>query len=286
MKKHSKVLGKGLQALIRENEIPDQGPQPFKVNINDIISNKDQPRKEMIGIKELADSIKEHGVIQPIVVSELGNGKYQIVAGERRWRAAKFAGLGKISVNIKTAISPKDNLVIGLIENLQREDLNPVEEAEAYQELINKFSVPVEYLSKVFGKDRTTITNTIRLLSLPSSIKDDLRKGLLQAGHARPLINIQDKKLISDIRNEIVKNKLSVRDVEKLIKNMRNNKKKEPGQKITKEKNKFLVDIEERFQEKLVTKVKINGDDNKGKIIIDYYSQDDLNRFLEILNII
>ena len=284
MKKSRRVLGKGLQALISESDTITDSKHDLEVNINDIIPSKDQPRKNLIGIDQLAESIKEHGVIQPIVVSETEGGKYQIIVGERRWRAAKSVGMKKIPAVVKNSLSSKDRLVIGLIENLQREDLNPIEEGEAYKELMDKFDLSAGYLSKIFGKDRTTITNTIRLLSLPSEVKDDLQKGKIQAGHARPLININDKKLILDIHNKIINDKISVREVERLIKD-HHKKTTRSGRQINKHKNSHLNDIEERFQEKFSTKVNISGDNNKGKIIIEYYSRDDLNRFLEILNI-
>lgn len=280
MAKSNKVLGKGLNALI-DVDISQNSKQLAEININDIVPNKNQPRKDIEGIKELADSIREYGVIQPIILLKLG-GKYQIIAGERRWRAAKLAGLLKMDAIIKDSVSSKDKLEIALIENLQRKDLNPIEEAQSYKELIEKFDLTVDYLSKVFGKDRSTVTNIIRLLSLPAVIKDDLRNGNLQPGHARPLINIKDEELILKIRDKIIKDQISVREVEKIIKKS----KPEPLKKnINKKLSSHLNDLEEKFREKFSTKVKIIGNDNKGKIIIEYYIQDDLERILELLDL-
>ncbi|MBU1077908.1 MAG: ParB/RepB/Spo0J family partition protein [Spirochaetes bacterium] len=281
MKKSTKVLGKGLNALIRDTDA-EMGPNRLaEVNINDVVPNNNQPRKEIEGIKELADSIKEYGVIQPILVMDIG-GTYQIIAGERRWRAAKLAGLAKINVIIKKSVSAKDKLEIALIENLQRRDLNPIEEGESYKKLIDEFELSVEYLSKVFGKDRTTITNTIRLLNLPPFIKDDLKHGLLQAGHARPLINIKDEKLMREIRDKIVNNKISVREVERMI---NKDKIKRSSKTASKKNSSHISDIEEKFREKFSTKVKISGNESKGRVIIEYYSSDDLERIMDVLNL-
>jgi len=284
MKKQTKVLGKGLQALIRENEIDLKSGFSNEVPIKDIISNKDQPRKKMAGIEKLAASIKERGVIQPIVVSETDGNKYQIIAGERRWRAAKLAGLEKMPIVLKKDIPSEDMLILGLIENLQREDLNPVEEAQAYKKLMDRYDISAEYLAKIFGKDRTTIINTVRLLNLPQLVQEDLKKGTLQPGHVRPLISLDNKKLVLELRNKIIKKRLSVRNVENLIKEIRGKGKKDfqPG---ARQKDTNLRSIEEKFQEKFTTKVRIVGSNNKGKIIIEYYSMDDLNRFMELMNI-
>lgn len=282
MKKNSKVLGKGLNALIAENTTEDKKQKALlELSINDIIPNKEQPRKDMDGIDELSASIKEHGIIQPIVVLKV-DGKYQIIAGERRWRASKLAGLEKIPVIIKQSLSAQDKLEIALIENLQRKNLNPIEEAQSYQELMEKFNLDIEYLTKVLGKDRTTITNTIRLLQLPVSIQNDLRSGLIQPGHARPLINLKDEEIVFKIKDKIVKDKISVREIESLVKKYKTKPvpKKKPAKMAS-----HLSDIEERFREKFATKVAITGNDKKGKIMIEYYSQDDFDRILELMDL-
>jgi ParB family chromosome partitioning protein len=283
MVKKKKVLGKGLGALLEENEIFDDQKQNLEVSIDHIIPNENQPRKTLEGIEKLSDSVKEHGVLQPIVLSESGKNQYQIIAGERRWRASKMAGLKTIPAIIKKSVTPKDKLVLGLIENIQRENLNPIEEGEAFQELMNKFKLSIEQLSRIAGKDRTTVTNTMRLLNLPAVIQKDLKDGLYMAGHARPLINVKDMKLLNSIRKKIINEKISVREIEKIIQHHKNGP--VPAVPAAKKKlNPALKRVEERFTEKLATKVKINGSNAQGKIVIEYYSQDDLNRFLDILN--
>lgn len=284
MIKRKSVLGKGLNALIEENKTVEDNNGTSEILLTNISPNPNQPRKSLDGIDHLAASIKKHGILQPILLLKLGNDKYQIIAGERRWHASKKAGLKSVPAIVKTALSEQDKLVIGLIENLEREDLNPIDEAVAFQDLMNKFELTADFVAEQFGKNRSTITNSIRLLGLPKEVQDDLKKGLLQPGHARPLINLTDRKKILAIRKRIIDDQISVRDVERLCKEEKVKIVAKP-QKVVKRNNVFLKDIEEKFQQKFATKVSINGSDNKGKLVIEYYSQDDLNRFLEIMNI-
>ncbi len=282
IRKSNKVLGRGLEALISDNKVQTNNKSELlELEINKIIPNENQPRKNLDNIEELAESIKTYGVIQPVIVLNLGE-KYQIIAGERRWRAAKLVGLKKVPVIIKESLSSKDKLEIALIENLQRQNLNIIEEANAYRELIENFSLTNEKLSQVIGKDRTTIINIIRLLSLPKEVQEDLKNGILQQGHVRPLINIQNKSVILKLKERIIKNNLSVRQVEKLVNSLNSDNKK---QKNIKKLNTHLMNVIEKMQEKLSTKVGIIGDLKKGKIIIEYYTQDDLDRIMEIIDI-
>jgi len=283
MKKNStKVLGKGLDALISSHKtIQPNKNQVLTLNLNQISPNEEQPRKDFEDIEELSNSIKSHGIIQPLIVLNTG-ANYQIIAGERRWRAAKLAGLKEVPVIVKESLNAKDKMEIALIENVQRKDLNAIEEAMAYKELIEKHQLSVDGVSRSIGKDRTTITNTIRLLTLPARVQDYLRKGVLQQGHVRPLIGIEDEKLILQIVEKIIKEKLSVREIEHLINKNKDIKKKTGSIKVKREDS-DLKNAKEQIQEKLATKVKIVGNLTKGKILIEYYSQEDLDRLVELL---
>lgn len=281
-KSNSKVLGKGLDALISSHKtIQPNKNQVLTINISQIAPNNEQPRKDFENLEELSDSIKSHGIIQPLIVLNTG-ANYQIIAGERRWRAAKLAGLKEIPVIVKESLTAKDKMEIALIENIQRKDLNAIEEAMAYKELVEKFQLSIDGVSRTIGKDRTTITNTIRLLTLPIRVQDYIRKGVLQQGHVRPLIGIEDEKLILQIVDKIIKDKLSVREIEHLINKNKDIKKRKGIPKVKKE-DVNLKNAKEQIQQKLATKVKIVGNLNKGKILIEYYSQEDLDRLVEIL---
>lgn len=284
MKGSTKVLGKGLDALISDHQtiLPDKN-LVLKINVNQIVPNADQPRKDLAGLEELSNSIKSYGIIQPIIVLEKGE-KYQIIAGERRWRAARLAGLKEVPVIVKETLSEKEKMEIALIENLQRKDLNPIEEAMAYKELIEKFQLSVEGVARTIGKDRSTVTNTIRLLLLPVKVRELLRKGVLQQGHARPLIGIKEEKKVLEIAAKIVKDGLSVREVEQLVNTADDLKKIRPKIKTKVKEDVSLKNIKEQIQQALATKVKIMGNLNKGKILVEYYSQEELERILEILN--
>ncbi len=274
MKQNKKVLGKGLEALLGDFK---EGKEVniSELDIDKIVPNKEQPRKNFENIEELADSIKKHGLLQPILVFKKDEDKYEIIAGERRWRAAKEAGLKKIPVIIKDDINEESKLEIALIENIQRENLDPVEEANAYKFLIEKFKITIEDLAKRLGKSRSAISNTMRLLKLPDEVLDDLKKGRLTPGQVKPLISISSKKEILRLRDAILNRNLSARDSEKLVKKL----KKKDNKK--RELNIFLNEIKEKIQSNLSTKVNIMGTTEKGKIIIEYYSQDDIERISE-----
>lgn len=279
------VLGKGLGALIpdeiHEKEIEEENTLP----IESIKSNNNQPRKSFDEerIKELSQSIKEFGIIQPIIVKKIYNeNKYEIVAGERRWRAAKLAGLEEVPVIIKE-ISNREVLEISLIENIQREDLNPIEESKAYQELLKNFNLTQEDLSKKLGKSRVAITNSLRLLNLDDRVQEMLIHEIITEGHGRALLAIKDTDIQFQIAQKIVTNKLSVRETEKLVKSL--NKKEEVKENTEVNNNPYYEDIKNRLEDFFQTKVKIENKNNKGKIEIEYYSEEDLQRIIDILNL-
>lgn len=288
MKKKSGGLGKGLSALIPQEDIDgvfnDNNENDIKnIDINLIKANVNQPRKffDKEKIKELSDSIKEHGVIQPLIVVKKNN-DYIIVAGERRYRASIMAGLKEIPVIVKE-YDEKEISEVSLIENLQREDLNEIEKAEAYNELKETFNMTQEDIAKRLGTSRTAVANTLRLLSLNKKAKELLKKNTISAGHARAVLSV-DEKLRDDFLNEVISKKLSVRESEKLSKDYKGNIKIKKDIKEKKE-NPYITDLEEKMSLTLGTKVKLKDKGNKGSIVIDYYSNEDLSRLLELFKI-
>lgn len=278
MPQRKKVLGKGLDALLGETELAEaEGVQ--QIDIDMIIPNPNQPRSRFLNIEELANSIKEKGIIQPIIVTKI-NDKYEIIAGERRWRAARLVGLKTIPAIVRQ-IEENERLELSLIENIQRENLDPVDEAKAYKLLIEKFNLSQEELARRVGKERSTIANSLRLLNLPHRILKDLREGRLQPGHVRPLINIKNPNIIFQLRDKIISEKMSVREAEELVKKYKPQQKKRKKKKETKVPD--IIELEENLQQRLGTKVKIAGDLNSGKIIIEYYTSDDIERISEII---
>ena len=271
-----KALGKGLSALIPDNPQEDNESSILQLKITDIEANENQPRRKFDeeALASLAESIKEHGIVQPLVVRREGTG-YQIVAGERRWRAARIAGLKTVPVVVKD-YSDTQVLEIALIENLQREDLNPIEEANAYKALMEEHSLSQEEIGKRIGKSRSAITNSLRLLNLPSEIIEYLISGKLTAGHARALLAFEDDKKKIEIANRIINENLNVRQVEKLAKEKQRTKK-------PKTKSAEICEIEERLRNIFGTKVTITHSKKKGKIEIEYYGIDDLDKILNLL---
>lgn len=275
---NKKGLGKGLGALIpTANEESEKGVAELR--INEIEPNVGQPRKKFDDEKllQLSDSIKQHGIVQPIIVRKEEN-IYKIVAGERRWRAARLAGLTSVPVIIKD-VSNKQVMEMALIENIQREDLNPIEEAEAYERLINEYKMTQEELSKSIGKNRSTIANIIRLLALCDKVKETLINGEISSGHARALLSIEDKEIQEKVCREIIEKNLNVRDTENLVKRLLTEK-KEVKKVLCEDEN--IVKIEEDLKKILGTKVKLLNNNKKGKIMIEYYSNDELDRILDI----
>lgn len=280
-----KALGKGLEALIPvavsedkviKDEAKKEGSILTEVDINLVTPNHDQPRKEFDKEKlaELSASIKEHGIVEPILVQDRGD-HYEIIAGERRWRAAKLAGIKKVPVIIRN-YTERQIMEISLIENIQREDLNPIEEALAYKQLMTEYELTQEVVATRVSKSRSTITNSLRLLKLCNKVQEMLIKKVISEGHARALIGIDDEKRQVEIAEKIVKDKLSVRDVERLVKDSDKPAKKK---KLTDEMEVFYQDMAEKMKQKLGTKVNITGKgDGSGKIEIEFYSNDDLDR--------
>ena len=294
-----KGLGRGLDLLIpkdegmpkksteknKENKEPKEN-QVLTLSIHDVEPNRNQPRKQFDedAIEELADSIKQYGVIQPLIVQKKDK-YYEIIAGERRWRACKKAGLKEVPVIIKN-YDEKETLKISLIENLQREDLNPIEEAEAYQRLISEYKLKQDEVADKVSKSRVAITNALRLLKLDERVRRMVVEDKIKSGHARALLSIKDGELQYETALQIFDGNLTVRETEKLVKKLLEEPK--PSKKEDVEINKQLQIIYEQYEEKLKnklgTKVKINQKNNgKGKIEIEYYSADDFDRIIEAI---
>ena len=273
-----KVLGKGLGALIPEIK-EDAGTSERSLNctIDTIQVNPHQPRKvfDQDKIEELARSIKEKGIIQPLLVKESEIG-YELIAGERRLRAAKLAGITQVPIIVKT-VSEEEQIELSLIENLQREDLNPIEEAEAYKKLMQDFEYTQQQLSQVLGKDRTTIANQIRLLKLPAMVKKALSQNEISMGHARCLLSISEPLKLREAFRLVLLKGLSVRETEKLAKKLNQTK----TIKKTEEKSTHLEAIRSDLMQHLGTQVKILQKGKKGKIIIEFYSPEELEGILE-----
>lgn len=293
-----KGLGKGLGNLIPESDKEAQKtkvvekvvekkvivkePAETIVKINEVEHNKNQPRRtfDEDALLELAESIKQHGVIQPLIVKKRDK-YYEIIAGERRWRAAKMAGLKEIPIVIKD-LSDQEIMEVALIENIQREDLNPIEEAQAYQRLIKEYNYKQDELAERVSKSRVAVTNSMRLLKLDERVQKMIIDDMISAGHARALLAITDSEKQYTIAMKVFDEKLSVRETEKLIKNL--DKQVKPKVNTTPENDFIYRDIENKLKESMGTKVIIhNKDNNKGKIEIEYYSQDDFERIVDIL---
>ncbi|MBD5083047.1 MAG: ParB/RepB/Spo0J family partition protein [Clostridiales bacterium] len=267
-------LGKGLGALLLENTTEDM-VATNTLPISEIIPNKEQPRKtfDEAALDELAESIKQHGVLQPLLVRPLANGGYQLVAGERRWRASRKAGLREVPVVVKE-LTDTETMEIAIIENLQREDLNPIEEAEGLQALIDKCGFTQEDVAASVGKSRPAIANSLRLLRLPAEVRELTRDRKISAGHARALISLDNEALIIEAAENVIKNKLTVRDVERLAKIQ--DKGKVVSQKRHKRRDSFYDEVELTLSEVLGRKVKVYNGKGKGTLEIEFYSQEDL----------
>lgn len=290
-----KGLGKGLDALIPEESSRKITVKPQKevvvekvvkkeevmVKISDIEPNREQPRKNFDedSLLELAESIKQFGVIQPLIVQKKGD-YYEIIAGERRWRAAKLAGLKEVPVIVKK-YTEQEIVEISLIENIQRENLNPIEEAQAYKRLLTEFNLKQDEVAERVSKSRTAVTNSMRLLKLDEKVQQMVIDDMISSGHARALLAIEDKELQATLAVRIFDEKLSVREVERLVRNLQA---KEPEKKKEQKNNSFIYkDIEEKIKSILGTKVNvIHKDNNKGKIEIEYYSNEELERLMEL----
>lgn len=292
-------LGKGLDSLIPDNgKVPESGrktkvvekviekivekPSEVKLKINQIEPNREQPRKKFDeqALEELADSIRQFGILQPLIVQEKEK-YYEIIAGERRWRAAKLVGLKEIPVVIRK-MSEQEMVEISLIENIQRENLNPIEEAAAYKRLLEEFHLTQEEIAERVAKSRTAVTNSMRLLKLDERVQQMVVDEMLSTGHARALLAVEDSELQFQTANKIYNERLSVREVEKLVKNVGKEKSSKKEKDFQQEA--VFQDLEEKMKVSLGTKVSINRkDDKKGRIEIEYYSMEELERLMEIL---
>jgi len=270
------ALGKGLDSLL-----PDRAEDIISIDVDRIIPGEQQPRKVFkdTALKELAASIKEKGVLQPIIVSRTGDGTFRLIAGERRWRAASLAGLRKVPAMVKD-VSSADSLEIALIENIQREDLNPLEMAEAFHRLIKDFDLSQEELSVRVGKERATVANYLRLLKLPGEIKSFVNDGTLTMGHARAILSIEGRPGQVEAARRIIHKGLSVREAENLAKTWGAEGKKKAR---VKKKDPQIESLQEKLIRSLGTKVRIHHKGKKGEIVIEYYSLDELDRLLDIL---
>ncbi len=272
MAKKQSGLGKGLNALMLENSVDDTAINTL--SINDIVPNKDQPRKTFDegALQELADSITQHGVLQPLLVRPLPSGGYQLVAGERRWRASRIAGLKEVPVVIKE-LSDIETMEIAIIENLQREDLNPIEEAEGLQALIDRCGFTQEEIAVSVGKSRPAIANSLRLLKLPQDVRDMTRKGEISAGHARALLAFDNEAMIYEVAENIIRNNLTVRDVERLAKMA---DKPVRARSKSRRRDSFYDEVELSLTEVLGRKVKVYNGRGRGTLEIEFYSAEDL----------
>lgn len=271
-------LGKGLDALFEDNINESQGTQTIRMS--EIEPNKTQPRRHFDenAITTLADSIRQHGLIQPILVRSTGTG-YQIVAGERRWRACRMLGMSEIPAVVKE-FSDSETAQIALIENIQREDLNPIEEAAAYKELMENYDMTQEELSKAVGKSRSAIANAVRLLNMPEKVQELLRKGELSAGQAKAIAAAESEEQMIDLAERAANGQITVRAIEKLLAQKDDEEKEEPAKADTEKKQamNYLTEMEISLHETLSRKVKINSKDGKkGTITIDFFDPDDLS---------
>ncbi|MDD7703137.1 MAG: ParB/RepB/Spo0J family partition protein [Lachnospiraceae bacterium] len=294
-KKKSHGLGSGLNVLIPQNNPPkanseneNEAAVDFMVPISKVEPDREQPRKffNEDALQELAESIKQYGVFQPLLVQKEKD-YYKIIAGERRWRAAKIAGLKEIPVIVKE-LSDQEIAEIQLIENIQREDLNPIEIAEGYRQLIDKYGFTQDELAEKISKSRTAITNTLRLLKLDERVRQMIVDELISTGHARAILSIEDSDKQYEFAQKIFDEKMSVRDVEKAIKNMQKDPKvKKDNQKIDKKTEAIYHSLEENMKQIMGTKVTIQAKNgNQGKVEIEYYSQDELDRIVNMIRTI
>ena len=295
--KGARGLGKGLDSLIpmsgntksvsetKELKKEENKGSETIVKITQVEHNREQPRKNFDedALQELADSIKQFGLLQPILVQDRKT-HYEIIAGERRWRAAKLAGLKEVPVIIRD-YTDQEIVEISLIENIQREDLNPIEEAQAYKRLLTEFNLKQDEVAERVSKSRTAVTNSMRLLKLCDEVQQMIIDDMLSTGHARALISIEDPEQQYMIAQKIFDEKLSVRDVEKLVKNL--NKPEKPKKENQEDKSLDIIyqDIEEKLKQSLGTKVEITPKGNgSGKVEIEFYNHDDLDRIIELLS--
>ena len=272
-------LGKGLEALFADNAI-EEGGSAVTLKISEIEPNREQPRKEFdeASLAELADSISQHGVLQPLLVRPLIDGGYQLVAGERRWRASRMAGLTEVPVVIRQ-MSDQEMMELALIENLQREDLSPVEEAEGYRTLMETYELTQDEVAKIVGKSRPAVANALRLLALPDEVVAMVREGTLSSGHARCLLSFP-KEEISARAKDAVERSLSVRELEKMAK-AQNGVKRQAG--AARRRDTFFEEVEIALAQQLGRRVRVTGGERKGTLEIEFYNKEELRDLAERL---
>lgn len=275
-------LGKGLDALFMDNSIEEEAKSAVKLKINDIEPNRAQPRKSFDeeALEELANSISTHGVIQPLLVRPLADGGYQLIAGERRWRASRMAGLTEVPVVIRE-MSDSEAMELALVENLQREDLNPIEEAQGLALLMETYGLTQEQAAKRVGKSRPAVANSMRLLSLPQEVLAMVERGELSAGHARTILALENAGQITALANEIIKKNLSVRETERAVKALlKGDTKKE---KRAKKRDTYYDEVELAVSQSLGRKAKVSlSAGNKGTLEIEFFGKEDLSKLLKL----
>ena len=275
-------LGKGLDALFMDNSIEEEAKSAVKLKINDIEPNRAQPRKSFDeeALEELANSISTHGVIQPLLVRPLADGGYQLIAGERRWRASRMAGLTEVPVVIRE-MSDSEAMELALVENLQREDLNPIEEAQGLALLMETYGLTQEQAAKRVGKSRPAVANSMRLLSLPQEVLAMVERGELSAGHARTILALENAGQITALANEIIKKNLSVRETERAVKALlKGDTKKE---KRAKKRDTYYDEVELAVSQSLGRKAKVSlSGGNKGTLEIEFFGKEDLSKLMKL----
>jgi ParB family chromosome partitioning protein len=279
-----KALGRGLESLIpvaaAQGTTTESNESVIHIPIDKIKPNRFQPRTHFneSKLQELSDSIKQHGLAQPLLVTpSVIPGEYELIAGERRWRASQLAGLAEVTAVIRQ-VSDKDRLQLAIIENIQREDLNPIEEAKAYKRLGDEYSYTQEEIATIVGKDRSVVANSMRLLQLPQEVQGSIEQGFLSAGHGKILAGMSDEEEQKKLAGRIVNEKLTVREVEKIVSEWKINVAVESGKKPVHRQDAELKRFSEELQQSLGAKVTISGKSNKGKIEIYYYSLEELER--------
>ena len=277
-------LGRGFDAIFADNSVEDisTGNSTTKVKLLDIEPNREQPRKQFDedALAELSDSIAQHGVLQPLLVRPMTDGGYQLVAGERRWRASRMAGLTEVPVVIRD-LTDAQVAELALVENLQRENLNPLEEANGYKELSDKFGYTQEKISEIVGKSRPSIANALRLLNLPEDVQEMVSNGSLSMGHARAILSLPDDKMKTDLAKLVIANDLSVRETERIARNM---VKEAPKKSKAKKRNPYYDEAELALSQVLGRKVKITKSSKKGALEIEFFDDADLKKLLKIFD--
>jgi len=281
-----KALGKGLQALLPEKKtlawkVEQDGQAVFMISLDQILPNRYQPRTTFVEaeLEELAQSVKEHGVLQPIVVRRKGDGMYELIAGERRFRAAKIAGMTAIPALVRNSNDEKA-LAVALVENIQRQNLNPMEEAKAYSRLMGEFGLTQDLVSRSVGKDRSSIANILRLLSLPKAVQQFIESGAISLGHAKVLAGLSTAEAQLQLAQKIVSEQLSVRQIEQIISS---GQKKDRGPRSKKEEPHRFRNLEEQFRKRLGTKVQVKAGARGGQLIIHYFSDEELDRITSMI---